>query len=56
MGLVAGATAANAWLMQPMIDRVFVEHDERLLLVIPVAVIVLALIKGLGGYFQIGAG
>ena len=29
MGVVAATTAANAWLMQPMLDRVFVAHDER---------------------------
>ncbi|HZT50736.1 MAG TPA: hypothetical protein VFA22_02320, partial [Stellaceae bacterium] len=46
MAIVAGATAANAWLMQPMLDRVFVARDERLLLVIPVAVIALAIFKG----------
>ncbi len=52
MGLMAGATAANAWLMQPMLDRVFVAHDERLLLVIPLVVIVLALVKGVANYWQ----
>ena len=36
--VMAAATAANAWLMQPMLDRVFVARDERLLLVIPAAV------------------
>jgi subfamily B ATP-binding cassette protein MsbA len=52
MGLVAGTTAANAWLMQPMLDRVFVAHDDYLLWVIPLAVVVLALVKGLAGYWQ----
>jgi subfamily B ATP-binding cassette protein MsbA len=52
MGLVAAATAANAWLMQPLLDKVFVERNETLLLVIPAAVIVLALVKGLAGYAQ----
>jgi subfamily B ATP-binding cassette protein MsbA len=52
MALVAGATAANAWLMQPLMDRVFVERDEALLLAIPAAVIVLALVKGFAGYAQ----
>ena len=42
LGIMAGATAGNAWLMEPMLDRVFVRHDELLLWVIPVAVIVLA--------------
>ena len=52
MGLMAGATAANAWLMQPMLDRVFVAHDEHLLLLIPLAVIALAAVKGVSNYWQ----
>ncbi len=52
MGLMAGATAGNAWLMQPMLDRVFVAHDEHLLLLIPLAVIVLAFVKGFANYWQ----
>ena len=52
MGVMAAATATNAWLMQPMLDRVFVAHEERLLLVIPLAVILLALAKGLANYWQ----
>ncbi|HWI26628.1 MAG TPA: ABC transporter transmembrane domain-containing protein [Stellaceae bacterium] len=52
MGLAAGATAANAWLMQPMLDRVFVAHDERLLVVIPVVVILLAALKGFTNFWQ----
>ncbi|HUH85399.1 MAG TPA: ABC transporter ATP-binding protein, partial [Stellaceae bacterium] len=52
MGVMAGATAANAWLMEPMLDRVFVEHDHVLLWIIPVAVIVLALAKGVANYWQ----
>ena len=39
MGLIAGTTTANAWLMQPMLDKVFVAHDEKLLLIIPAAVV-----------------
>ena len=52
MGLMAGATATNAWLMQPMLDRVFVAHDATLLLVIPAAIVVLAFIKGFANYGQ----
>ena len=52
MGLMAGATATNAWLMQPMLDRVFVAHDATLLLVIPAAVVALAFIKGFANYGQ----
>jgi len=53
MGLVAAATAANAWLMQPMLDRVFVARDERLLLIIPAAVVGLAFVKGIANYAQV---
>lgn len=52
MGLVAASTAANAWLMQPMLDRVFLERDARLLLVIPAAIVALAFVKGAAGYAQ----
>ena len=52
MGFVAATTATNAWLMQPMLDRVFVAKDERLLLIIPAAVVILALVKGLANYAQ----
>ncbi len=52
MGVVAASTAANAWLMQPLLDKVFVERNETLLLVIPAAVIALALVKGFAGYAQ----
>jgi ATP-binding cassette, subfamily B, bacterial MsbA len=52
MGLVAGTTAANAWLMQPMLDRVFMQRDARLLLVIPAVIIALALVKGVANYLQ----
>src|ERR1700738_2001812 len=38
--------------MEPMLDRVFVAHDERLLWIIPIAVIALAMLKGLSSYWQ----
>ncbi|MGH6969186.1 MAG: ABC transporter ATP-binding protein, partial [Stellaceae bacterium] len=52
MAIMAATTAANAWLMQPMLDRVFVAHDAKLLLVIPAAIVVLALVKGFANYGQ----
>jgi len=52
MGVVAAATATNAWLMQPMLDRVFVGHDETLLYIIPLAVMALAFLKGFANYGQ----
>ncbi|MGH6976436.1 MAG: ABC transporter ATP-binding protein [Stellaceae bacterium] len=52
MSIMAGATATNAWLMQPMLDRVFVAHDATLLFVIPAVVVVLAFLKGFANYGQ----
>jgi len=52
MSVVAATTALNAWLMQPMLDRVFVAHDETLLYIIPAGVVALAVLKGFGGYAQ----
>ena len=52
MILVAAATAANAWLMQPVLDEVFLKRNEAMLLLVPLAVLAIALIKGVAGYLQ----
>jgi ATP-binding cassette, subfamily B, bacterial MsbA len=50
MGLAAGSTAGRAWLMQPVLDRIFVAHEGSLLLIIAGAALALALAKGLADY------
>ncbi len=52
MGLFAAATAGQAWIMEPALDRVFLEHDRAMLLLVPLAVIGLALLKAAVGYGQ----
>jgi len=52
MGLVAGATAANAWLMEPLLDKIFVGRQIGLLWVVAAAVLGIATIKGFAGYAQ----
>jgi subfamily B ATP-binding cassette protein MsbA len=52
MGVVAASTAANAWLLQPMLDRIFVDRDASLLYIIPAAVVALAFTKGVAAYGQ----
>ncbi|MBV9522984.1 MAG: ATP-binding cassette domain-containing protein [Alphaproteobacteria bacterium] len=52
MLVVAGATAANAWLMQPVLDQIFIAHDDRLLWLVASGVLALAIIKGLATYGQ----
>jgi len=52
MVVVAGTTAANAWLMQPMLDRIFIARDGSLLWLVAAGVLVLAFVKGLATYAQ----
>jgi len=50
MGIGAGSMALRAWLMQPMLDRIFVGREASLLIVIAGAALVLAVVKGLADY------
>src|ERR1700730_575880 len=52
MGLTAGSTALLAWLMEPVLDRIFIARDASLLLLLGGAALVLALIKGFADYGQ----
>ena len=52
MAVVAAATAANAWLMQPLLDKIFVGREAGLLWVVAVAVLAIAVVKGFAGYAQ----
>jgi subfamily B ATP-binding cassette protein MsbA len=52
MLLVAGTTAANAWLMQPVLDDIFIGQDGSLLWVIALGVVALAVVKGFATYLQ----
>ena len=50
MGAAAGSTALRAWLMQPVLDRIFVARDGSLLLLIASAALAIAIVKGLADY------
>ncbi|MFM8800778.1 MAG: ABC transporter permease, partial [Tagaea sp.] len=52
MALAAAATAANAWLMEPVLDKVFVERRTEMLYLIPLAVVAAAMVKGFSSYGQ----
>jgi subfamily B ATP-binding cassette protein MsbA len=52
MGVVAAATAANAWLMQPLLDEIFVGRKSGLLWIVAVAVLGIAVVKGFASYAQ----
>ena len=52
MGMAAGSTALRAWLMEPVLDRIFIARDASLLLLLGGAALALALIKGFADYGQ----
>ena len=52
MGIVAAATAANAWMMEPVLDEVFFNQDPRMLWLVPLGIVVIAILKGFATYGQ----
>lgn len=51
-GLVAALTGAYAWLVQPVLDDIFIRKDEVLLTVLPLAILAVAALKALCQYGQ----
>ncbi len=49
--LVAGSTSATAWLLDPAVKKIFVEKDQTLAWLIPIAIIFAFTTKGLTLYF-----
>ncbi len=52
MVLVAGATAAFAWLMEPVLNEIFEKKNRTMLVVLPVVVMAVFVVKGFAGYGQ----
>jgi len=52
MAIIAAATATNAWLMQPVLDEIFIKKNQNLIYIIPIAVLLIAVFKGIASYFQ----
>ncbi len=52
MSLVAGTTAATAWLLDPVVNKVFVERDRTMLWMIGGAVLAVFAVKSLASYMQ----
>ena len=52
MVVVAAATAANAWLLEPALDKVFVARDPTWLWLAPAAVGVVAIVKAAASYLE----
>ena len=50
--IVAGLAGAYAWLVRPVLDGIFISKDERLLIVLPLAILAVAALKGVFNYGQ----
>ncbi len=47
---VAASTSATAWLLDPAIEKIFINKDQKLILVIPLLIIVAFSVKGISLY------
>ena len=47
---VAGSTSATAWLLDPAIEKIFINKDQKLILVIPLLIIAAFSVKGISLY------
>ncbi len=52
MIIVAASTALNAWMMQPVLDEIFINKNQTLIIIIPIVIIFVAIVKGFASYFQ----
>jgi len=53
MAIIALTTGATAWLLDPAIEKIFLDRDEKMLVLIPIAIILTLLIKGIASYIQV---
>ncbi len=49
--LVAASTSATAWLLDPAIEKIFINKDQTLIFLIPIAIIIAFSTKGISLYF-----
>ena len=52
MVFAAATTAANAWIMQPVLDDVFLDKNKDMLMILPIAVLIIAIVKGFSEFGQ----
>ncbi len=53
MILAAAGSAATAYLIKPVMDKIFIDKNEHLLYILPFAVVLVYFIKGAGKFVQI---
>ena len=49
--VVAISTSATAWLLDPAIEKIFINKDQTLIIIIPIAIIIAFSTKGISLYF-----
>tara|TARA_B100001175_G_scaffold311648_1_gene316378 strand:- start:1450 stop:3186 length:1737 start_codon:yes stop_codon:yes gene_type:complete len=49
--IVATSTSAIAWLLDPAIKKLFIEKDQKLIFIIPIAIVISFATKGISLYF-----
>ena len=52
MGLASGGTAVSAYLVEPLLNKIFVEKNETLLYLLPCAIIAIYVLKNIGTFMQ----
>jgi len=52
MFLVAGGTAGTVYIIEPLLDDIFINKDENMLYIMPFVVVAIYATKGIGGYIQ----
>ena len=49
--IVAASTSATAWLLDPAIEKIFINKDQTLIILIPIAIIIAFSAKGISLYY-----
>ncbi|MAI85140.1 MAG: ABC transporter permease [Rickettsiales bacterium] len=52
MIIVSASTAIHAWMMQPVLDDIFLNKDSKMLILLPLLILFIAVTKGMASYFQ----
>jgi len=52
MIIMAASTAASAWIVKPILDDIFVNRDGRMLKLLPLAVVIIYVLRGFAMYGQ----
>ena len=52
MAIIAGTTAASAWMMKNVINKIFVEHNTQAVIWVPLVIVAIFIAKVFATYFQ----